>query len=314
MATPEFERAWLAANRFAHESIVKILRGESESVVIVDGYVRLDVWPLIGIALTQLQTAGVIPADVALPDLSEGLPEGAGSRLEQTLGITVPPDFGTIPLVPSDRLEAAQQAVRIFDIITVGLILITILLALVTIWYAPRRLRMTVYLAVGAVVSVLVGRYVLGALQDAVVSSLTDADTATTVRSVLDVALADLYAFSRIVVIGGIAIAIIAFIAGRPAWLVSAAGRAGGATRQAAAGAGALAGSAVGQAPSAQTTGDWARLHQRELRLAGLAVIGFIIVWATMGLEIALLAAALVALLEIGIGLLGGRKDDTPDV
>jgi hypothetical protein len=313
MATPAFEQAWLAANRVAHQSIVKILRGQSESVVIVDGYVRLDVWPLIGIALTQLQTAGVIPAGVALPDLSQGLPEGAGSRLEQTLGITLPPDFGTIPLVKADRLEAAQQVVRIFDIVTVGLILITILLALVTVWYAPRRLRMVVYLAVGGVVSVLIGRFALGVLEDAIVSSLTDANTATTVRSVLDVALADLYGFSRIVVLGGIVVAVVAVVAGRPAWLMSVAGSAGSTTRQAAAGAGAIAGSAVSQAPSSQTTGDWARLHRRELRLAGLAVIGFIVAWAAMGIEIALLAFALIALVEIGIGLLGGREDDAPD-
>jgi hypothetical protein len=136
---------------------------------------------------------------------------------------------------------------------------------------------MVVYLAVGGVVSVLLGRFVLGGLEGAIVSSLTDADTATTVRSVLDAALADLYAFSRLVVVGGIVVGVVAFIAGRPAWLTSAAARAGGATRQAAAGAGALAGSVAGQAPSTQTTADWARLHQRELRLAGLAVIAFII-------------------------------------
>jgi hypothetical protein len=108
MATPAFERAWLAANRVAHEGIVKILRGQSETVEVVDGYVRLDVWPLIGIALNQLQAAGVIPAGVDLPDLSEGLPEGLVTASSRRSG-SPSPDFDH-PLVPSDRLEPGSRS------------------------------------------------------------------------------------------------------------------------------------------------------------------------------------------------------------
>ena len=46
---------------FTHAQIVRLLRGESDVVGIVDGYLTLDVFPVVGTALTELQSMGLIP-------------------------------------------------------------------------------------------------------------------------------------------------------------------------------------------------------------------------------------------------------------
>ena len=54
---------------------------------------------------------GLIPADVQLPDLTS--PEAPGvlaQRIETALGVTLPPDFGTIQLMPAERLATARRS------------------------------------------------------------------------------------------------------------------------------------------------------------------------------------------------------------
>ena len=70
LATDQFQNAWLEANRLLHTTILKILRGNPEAVSLQDGMVTLDLYALVGNALSTLQTSGIIPASVTLPDLS----------------------------------------------------------------------------------------------------------------------------------------------------------------------------------------------------------------------------------------------------
>ena len=99
------------------------LRGETEALSIVDGYLTLDVFPVVGAALTELQSMGLIPADVQLPDLtSPDAPDVLAQRLETSLGVTLPADFGTIRLMPAERLTTARTIVRAFDLIVILLV------------------------------------------------------------------------------------------------------------------------------------------------------------------------------------------------
>jgi len=104
---------------------------------------------------------------------------------------------------------------------------------------------------------------------------------------------------------------VVAYLSGRPAWFVTLADRAGTGTRAAAAGATAAAATRVRARPSNSAIADSAREHRSTLRLAGLGAIAFVIAWATLGLEIALLAVLLVAGLEVALHALGGPRGDT---
>ena len=70
LQNPRIQEALVGALSFTHEQVVRLLRGESDVVAIVDGYLTIDVFPVVGAALTELQDMGLIPADVQLPDLT----------------------------------------------------------------------------------------------------------------------------------------------------------------------------------------------------------------------------------------------------
>ena len=123
------------------------------------GTISINVFPLIEGVLVGLQDAGIIDESRQIPDLSSYEPDPQRvATLETLLGRDIPDDIGTITLVESDRLGTVQSAVRAFDVITVVLIVIAIVCVLLALWLSQRRLRMVLWLAIGAIVALLLGR------------------------------------------------------------------------------------------------------------------------------------------------------------
>ncbi len=220
LQNPQVNAALLKAIGFTHERVVRVLRGESDVLVVVDGYVVLNVFPVVGAALTELQANGIIPADITLPDLSSpDAPDVLAQRLDTALGITLPPTFGTIKLMPADRLLAAQSAVRIFDVLVILLIILTIVLVALTLWLATKRRRMVVFLALGTVIAFLVARVLIGSIEDAIVSGISDGDVAGAIRALVDATLEDLRSLTVIILIAAAIIGVAAYLWGRPKWV-----------------------------------------------------------------------------------------------
>ena len=290
MASPQFQQVWLEANRFAHAKAVALLRGDTTVVTLENGVVTLNLLPLVGAALQQLQAAGLIPASITLPDLSSGqLPAELVQQLQTTFNVTIPPDLGQIPLFSAQRLERLQTAVQLFDLIVIALIVITVGLFLLTIYLARQRLRMVLLLALGAVIAFALARMIVSGIETAIVNSIADDSAQTTVRGVAGELFGNLFAFGRLVIVGALVVAAVAYLAGRPAWI----GELAAATRGAAAGEAAAAGQA------GPTLGDWARAHRTGLLLAGVAVLMIIVIWAALGIEFAMLAGAVLAILAL---------------
>jgi len=172
---------------FAHERVMNLLRGDKpESVSIVDGYVVIDVVPVVAAALAELQSNGLIPADFQLPDLSNPeLPGALASRLETALGVTLPDDFGTIRLMPADRILAARSVVRIFDLLVIMLIVLSVILVALAIWLARDRRRMVLYLAIGTIIVFLLARLTTNAITSALVGGIANQGLSGAVRTVL---------------------------------------------------------------------------------------------------------------------------------
>ena len=64
---PRLQDALIQTVSFSHAQLVRLLRGETENLSIVDGYLTLDAFPVVGAALTELQSMGLIPANVPAP-------------------------------------------------------------------------------------------------------------------------------------------------------------------------------------------------------------------------------------------------------
>lgn len=289
MASPEFQAAWLEANRSAHRQALEILRGRSQVLYAEGDVVVLDVWPLVGIALGQLQAQGLIGADVTLPDLSHGLPVGALDNLNAAFGGRISASLGTVPVAPARSLLAAQRIVSMFDWITAGLMGISLLLVLVTIWGSRHRRRAVIRVAFGAAAGLVLTRFAIGGLELAIVAGVADAETASTVRGLLHAAIADLFSFSGIVIATGLVVATAAYLAGRPAWLRLPA-RADG-----------------------ETVAATMRQRRRDVERLGLAAIACTVVWIAAGPWLALLTVTLLVILDVGLRQLDAGTAEPPN-
>ena len=305
MASPQFQTVWLEANRIAHSKAVALLRGDTTVVTLDNGVVTLNLLPLVGAALQQLQAAGLIPASITLPDLSSGqLPADLVQQLQSTFNVTIPPDLGQIPLFSAERLERLQTAVQLFDLLVIALIVITIGLFALTVYLAHLRLRMVLFLALGAIVAFALARMIIGGIESALISSIADESAQTTVRGVTAELFGNLFAFGRIVIVGAIVVAVSAYLLGRPAWLDELTAAARPTTGEAA-----PAGEA---APSAgPRLADWARAHRLGLLLTGVATLSVIVIAAALGIEFALLAGAVLAILALLLLPTGDRGAST---
>ncbi len=205
---------------FTHARLVRFLRGDSTALTIVDGQVQLNVFPVIGAALTQLQTIGVLPADLKLPDLStDEAPEAISAKLESALGITIPADFGTVPLMEAKKLETAQTLVTAFDIVVIVLIILSVALVLLALWLATNRRRMVIYLAIGVIVSFLLTRFAIESTSSMVVDGITDLGLRGSIMSMVDAVVGAFIGVTTVILIVTVILLIVAYLAGRPAWL-----------------------------------------------------------------------------------------------
>ena len=308
---PRIQDAVVNSLSFTHEHVVRLLRGETEIVAVVDGYLTLDVFPLVGTALTELQAMGIIPADVQLPDLTAPeAPEALAQRLETALGVTLPPDFGTIQLMPADRLAAASSVVRIFDLVVVLLVILSLALVALTLWLAQDRRRMLIYLGIGTIIAFLVARFAVRTAEDAIVSGIADANVASATLAMVDATLQDLRGLTLIIVVATAILAIAAYLWGRPRWVTATTSYVGDAAGRAGSAASSSIEGAAGRAPDRETFVQTVRQNRSAVERIGLGIIVFILVWLAVGLEIALLGAALVVGLQVVLGALSSDGDE----
>jgi hypothetical protein len=264
LAEPRMQQALTKTLAFAHTRVMNLLRDQADAATVVNGQVVLEVYPALLVALQELQTAGIIGADVELPDPATAEPPGVvRGILENRLGVTLPEDFGTIPLMPVEQLETAQTAVRIFDIVVIVLIALAVALVALALWLSAKRRRMVIYLAIGTIVAFVLARLFTNAATDALTTGIAQEGLRGAIESILNATLADFRGWALLILIATGIIAIVAYAYGRPNVSVA----------------------------SFST--------DRAMERVGLALIALVVLWIAVGLEVALLAAALIIGLEL---------------
>jgi hypothetical protein len=237
--------------------------------------------------LVGLQEAGIIDASREIPDLSSYEPDpDRVATLETLLGRDIPDDIGTITLVQSDRLGTVQSAVRAFDVVTVLLVVIAVVCVLLALWLSQRRLRMVAWLAIGAIVALLLGRGLSRLIMAEVTGAVQDGPGGLTVRATVDSAVDSLMWFSFLLIVVALVVAGAALVIERRAEISGAAG-----------------------ASLAEAGGwrGWLQTRSRAIGYVGMGIVGFVVLWNVGGPDITLLAAAMVGLILIAVSVLGGR-------
>jgi len=268
LAEPRMQQALTRTLAFAHERVMNLLRGQAQAVTDLNGQVVIEVYPALLVALQELQTAGIIGADVQLPDPATSEPPGViRGVLENRLGVTLPADFGTIPIMSVEQLQTAQTVVKAFDIVVIVLIVLAVALSVLAIWLAARRPRMVVFLAIGTIIAFILARLFTNAATDAVTAGIAAEGLRGAVRSILDATLADFRGWALLILIALGLVAIAAWYWSRPA--------------------------------SARRLSVPEFRTERAIERIGLALIALVVLWVAIGLEVALLAAVLFVALEL---------------
>jgi hypothetical protein len=268
LAEPRMQQALTRTLAFAHERVMNLLRGQAQAVTDLNGQVVIEVYPALLVALQELQTAGIIGADVQLPDPATSEPPGViRGVLENRLGVTLPADFGTIPIMSVEQLQTAQTVVKAFDIVVIVLIVLAVALSVLAIWLAARRPRMVVFLAIGTIIAFLLARLFTNAATDALTTAIAAEGLRGAVRSILDATLADFRGWALLILIALGIVAIAAWFWSRPATAKRV------------------------SLPEFRT--------ERAIERVGLALIALVVLWVAVGLEVAILAAVLIVALEL---------------
>lgn len=157
-----------------------MVRGGDEIVASEGGVLELNVFPLIGALLVELQEMGVVDAAAEIPDLTGYRPPvEAITQLEAVLDVELPDDIGTIRLIDSEQLAVVQQGVEWFDFIVLLSLGQTALFAVLAVAVANYRLRMLLWLSIGAVIAVGLARTFARIVMDATSGAVADGPGAT---------------------------------------------------------------------------------------------------------------------------------------
>jgi hypothetical protein len=297
-ASPGFQRLWIQINTVAHEKVVALINGNYDqlpNVAITGGEVRLNTIPIITEVLRQLaqSAAGLFGLNVTIPQISASeIPDAAKQKLEQALGVTLPPDFGQITIMQQSQLNDVQNAVRLFDRLVYAVIALAVILIVLALVLSTNRRRTLIALALGLVVGLLLFRGLVRVIESRAVDAVTNPTARGAVRNTVADVAANLRTAGTWLLVIGIVAAIVAYLAGRPRWFVSLVGR----TRR-----------AVAERPSGSEVEQWVAAHAGPLRWGGAIVAAILLFWIGLDLLPLIVIGALLALYLWGVSALERR-------
>lgn len=195
-ATPQFEKLWEAANRKAHETLLRVLDGGSSAVSTENGEVKLELGPV----LKQL---------------------GEGSGVGKALVSKLPPDAGEITILKSDELSLAQEIANLLRELPIFLTVAALLCFALAVYLAgPRRREALRSVGFALVIAGLLSLGLRGFAGTYVVGGLSKTSAAEpAVEAVWTIGTSMLVTIATSTIVFGLLVVIAALLAGptRPA-------------------------------------------------------------------------------------------------
>jgi hypothetical protein len=298
----EFDRLWVILTREAHEGAVDLLRGKTTDVAsAAGGKVTLNLVPMINRLLASIgqQSPEIFGRTVNLPTITvDEVPKAAISKVESAFGIDLSDGYGQVTVFESDELSTAQDAIALFDKLTILLVVATVVLLPLTLWVSPHRRRTLLQLVVGIALGMVLIRRFSYRLEGDLLSQIRVDETRAGAESTLDVFVEPLRTACEWILIGLGVLTAAALVTGPYAWAVSLRRK----VAEGARGAGGLIVQGAGSARDARVAA-WLRAHRDELRI-GEVLLAFL---ALLVLNLSWLALLLVALAIGGLELFFAR-------
>jgi len=148
LARPRAEELWRAANLRAHDRLMTVLNGGSGPLSTANGTVTIDLSPIVG-------------------DLSSTLSQRTGGA------VSLPPGTGTIVLLKSDQLSAAQSGVKLLRLLSLPLALASLALLALAVALSRDRRKTLRSIAWGLLAAGFVLVFIRRVVGDVLINSLT---------------------------------------------------------------------------------------------------------------------------------------------
>ncbi len=298
-----FETFWVEANRFVHTQILKILRGEGETVTVRDGKVLLNLIPLINLALGSIQTVAsdLVGRSITLPTIEpDEIPQESIAKLESALGVDLPEDYGTIAVYDSEELGALQQALDLSRRLLILLIVLIPILGGLALWLSMRRRRTLIQLAVGGTIGLVLVRRLALAGRESLYEQV-DVERFPSVRVLTDELMESLFRYTTILLAIVLVTLLIALVTGPYPWAVGLRGW----VRD--------LGKGIGTSPRGEGAETerirWLREH-RDAVMIGAALLGVaILFFFDLSLWVTVIVLALIGLIELAMFRLGKEPE-----
>ncbi len=160
---PRLQRLWEASIEQSHRTLVAVLEGDEGTVSTTEGVVSLDLEPIV------LEAADRI-----------GLREQVADNL--------PPDVGSIEILSSDELDAAQDGFQILKALAWFLPVLTLIAFAIAAWVARDRRRLVRKIGITVVVVAVVGLLAVNVVGNYIVDSLvSDSENRTAASNAWDI-------------------------------------------------------------------------------------------------------------------------------
>jgi cell division protein FtsL len=218
-----FETFWVNANRFVHTQVLAVLRGETDTVSVVDGKVTLNLLPLVNLALASIQrvASDLVGGAVTLPTIKpDELASAAIPRLEQALGIDLPDNYAQIPVWDSNDLQALQKALYWSERLLILLLILIPILVAAALVVSTRRRRTLIQLTVGGAIGLVIVRRVAIIGRDQLFANV-NTQRHPAVRVLADTLMDSLFRYTGILLAIVLLALVIALITGPYRWSVA---------------------------------------------------------------------------------------------
>jgi hypothetical protein len=294
IASERFQQFWVSANTILQKQVVAVLDGNSDVLTVQGNQVVFNYLPLLNDALTQLSgtLSAIINRPITLPTITaDTVPSEALASLQTALGVTLPPNFGSVTLFQGDELTSVQNAVSIFNktmILAIVLFILGVALALVLSTNRRRTLLQLVTALI--VVAVLERRFAIAQASNVV--SMAKPENQAAVQAIIGAFLSSLLLATKRILWVLFVVLVVAVVTGPYPWAVRARAWVGDVGR---AGIGAVRGAEIGPAAV------WVGSHRDALMLAGAVVAAIILLFASISLGWFLVLAIVLVLYELAV-------------
>jgi hypothetical protein len=305
VASDAFEDIWVTVVRLAHETALRVLRGETENIQIEDGVITINLLPVINAVLARIEdlVPEIFGRSVNLPEISaDDIPEAARQRLSSALGVDLGDDFGVIKIYDADGVQAAQDGLRLFERAVIALAILTLVFAAVALWLSRRRRRTLLQLTVGAIIGLIVVRRLGYWFQDNLGTRQSNGLDRRAVRSAGEILLDSFFVLTAALLVLLLIVAVVAAVTGPYPWAV--------ALRRWVAGMGGQ-GNAWLRAQAADAGPlRWIVAHREAMQIGGLVVAGLVLFIFDLSWVGLIVLAVLLAVYELVVHQLGRDRSE----